>query len=171
VAELTKGLPSPDARLAELIKKRAVAYPRARTNAKLGQQVFTKQCAICHQLGGQGAKVGPQLDGIGIRGLERLLEDTLDPNRHVDAAFRATTFTLLDGRTLTGLVLREEGEVSILADANGKEVRIAKKDIDKRTTSLLSAMPANIDTLIPELDYFHLLAYLLQQKPSDIPKK
>jgi hypothetical protein len=27
-------------------------------------------------------------------------------------------------------------------------------------------MPANVDVTIPEADYYHLLAYLLQQKPK-----
>jgi len=166
VQELTKGLPKPDARLASVIVKRAIAFPKAKPDALKGKEIFTKQCAICHQMANVGAKVGPQLDGIGIRGLERLLEDTLDPNRNVDAAFRATTFNMIDGRTLTGLLLREEGEVSVVVDANGKELRIAKADVDTRKTSLMSAMPANIDTLISEAEYFHLMAYLLQQKPK-----
>ena len=38
--------------------------------------------------------VGPQLDGVGTRGLERLIEDVLDPNRNVDPAFRASHVTL-----------------------------------------------------------------------------
>ena len=37
---------------------------------------------------GKGAKVGPQLDGIGTRGLDRLMEDILDPNRNVDQTLR-----------------------------------------------------------------------------------
>ena len=35
-------------------------------------------------------EIAPHLDGIGNRGLERLLEDVLDPNRNVDQLFRAT---------------------------------------------------------------------------------
>ena len=74
----------------------------------------------------RGPKIGPQLDGIGVRGLDRLLEDVLDPNRNVDQAFRATTLTLKNGQSLTGLVLREEGAVIVLADAQGKEQRIVQ---------------------------------------------
>ena len=66
----------------------------AKADKARGATVFAKNCASCHQLEGQGARVGPQLDGVGLRGLDRVLEDTLDPNRNVDQAFRVTTLSL-----------------------------------------------------------------------------
>ena len=118
---------------------------------------------ICHTLANKGAKVGPQLDGIGIRGLDRLLEDVLDPNRNVDQNFRLTILTLKDGRVVRGLVLREEGQVLVLADDKGKEVRVSKDDVDERTTSQQSPMPATLSDQIPEPDFYNLMAFLLQQ--------
>ena len=94
----------------------------------------------------------------------------LDPNRNVDAAFRATVLNLADGRTLTGLLVREEGQVLVLADAAGKEVRVPQTDVEKRTASPLSPMPANFDTVVPEADFHHLLAYLLEQRAKDPPR-
>lgn len=162
--ELTKNLPLAEKRLDDLIKARAAGFPKAKTDVERGKAVFTKNCAVCHQLNNEGAKVGPQLDGVGIRGLERLLEDTLDPNRNVDQAFRATKLDLKDGRNLTGLLLREEGEVYVLADAQGKEQRIPKADVDQKATANTSAMPANLDTVMTEAEYYHLLRFLLEQK-------
>jgi putative heme-binding domain-containing protein len=164
LAELTRGLPPADQRLQELLRQRHNHFAKARVDIKLGAKVFEKSCAICHQLGGQGAKVGPQLDGVGVRGIDRLLEDILDPNRNVDQSFRATTLALKNGQILSGLVLREEGEVVVLADAQGKEVRIPKKDIEERTVSQLSPMPGNLAEQIPEADFYNLLAYLLAQR-------
>jgi hypothetical protein len=60
--------------------------------------------------------------------------------------------------------LREEGEVLVLADAQGKEVRIPNAEVDERALSKLSPMPANVADLIPEADYYNLLAFLLEQK-------
>jgi putative heme-binding domain-containing protein len=162
--ELTENLPPAEKRLDDLIKARAAGFPKAKTDVAAGKAVFTKNCAVCHQLNNEGAKVGPQLDGVGIRGLERLLEDTLDPNRNVDHAFRATRLDLKDGRTLTGLLLREEGAVYVLADNLGKEQRVSKDDVDKKTTTNTSAMPTNLDTVMTETEYYHLLAFLLEQK-------
>jgi putative heme-binding domain-containing protein len=164
VAELTRGLPSADQQVAELIRRRLQAFPRQKADVALGQKAFATHCAACHQVGGQGGKVGPQLDGVGVRGAERLLEDLLDPNRNVDQAFRATTLALTDGRVLTGLVLREEGAVVVLADALGKEVRVPKADIEERKVSGLSPMPADFGQKVSEADMGHLLAYLLAQR-------
>lgn len=166
LAKLTEGLPSADAKMDKLLAARRKGYAATKADAAKGAAVYEKHCGICHQLAGKGAKVGPQLDGIGIRGLERLLEDTLDSNRNVDQAFRSTSLVLLSGKTVQGLLLREEGEVLVLADNLGKEVRVSKKDVDQRSLSPLSPMPANFDEQIPEADFYHLMAYLLAQKPG-----
>ena len=165
IAELTKGIAAPEKRIDDLIKKRGEGFKNFKADPAKGKEIFTKNCAICHQVNNEGAKVGPQLDGIGIRGIERLLEDTLDPSRNVDAAFKSTTLVLLDGRNPSGLV-REEGAVYVLVDALGKEERIPAKDVDKVVKSNLSSMPANVDAIIPEGEYYHLLAFLLSQRPK-----
>jgi putative heme-binding domain-containing protein len=164
VRTLTAGLPAAAAQIEELIKKRRAGFQTAKPDIEAGKLLFTKHCAICHQIAGQGAKIGPQLDGIGIRGLDRLLEDVLDPNRNVDPAFRAVNLQLADGRSLSGLIIREEGQVVVLADAQGKEQSIPKNQIEQRTTSPLSAMPANVADVMSETEFYALMAYLLSQK-------
>jgi putative heme-binding domain-containing protein len=167
VAALTKGLPSADQKIESLMKQRRQGFQSAKADSQAGLQVYTKSCAICHQISSQGAKIGPQLDGIGGRGLDRLLEDILDPNRNVDQAMRQTTFNLKDGGVVSGLVLREEGQVIVVADQQGKEVRVEKENIDSRRTSILSPMPANLGETIAEKDFYDLLAYLLTQRPKE----
>jgi putative heme-binding domain-containing protein len=168
IAELTAGLPPAGQAVQELLTRRRAGYLKAKTDTVLGAQVFAKNCGNCHQVGGQGAKVGPQLDGVGVRGLDRLLEDVLDPNRNVDQAFRLTTLTLKKGREISGLLLKEEGAVLVLADNQGKEVRVSKDEVDERSTSQASPMPANFAEQIQEADFNNLLAYLLtlQSKPD-----
>jgi putative membrane-bound dehydrogenase-like protein len=166
IAKLTKGLPKADEKLQALLKARRDGFLKATPDAARGQPIFEKNCAICHQVGGKGAKVGPQLDGIGIRGLERVLEDTLDPNRNVDQAFRTTILELKNGQTFSGLLLKEEGEVLVLADAQGKEVRVPKNTVDEKRISPLSPMPADFVDKIPEKEFYDLVAYLLAQRAS-----
>ena len=170
IGDLTKGLPPLDARLAELIKKRATAFASAKPDKEAGAKVFVKHCAACHKIADMGGKIAPQLDGVGIRGLERILEDTLDPNRNVDQAFRARVIITKDEKTITGLMLRVEGEVLIVADGEGKEIRIPTKDIASNRETMLSPMPANVGDIIPEAEFMHLIAYLLDQKAKE-PKK
>jgi putative heme-binding domain-containing protein len=167
VAKLTKGLPSADARLAKLIENRRAAFLKGKPDAARGKIVFETHCAACHIIANKGSKIGPQLDGIGIRGLDRLLEDILDPSRNVDQAFRTTSLTLTDGKIVSGLFLREDGEVLVLADDKGKEVRVPKETVDHRTTVQLSPMPANFGEQIIEADMVHVLAYLLEQRAKN----
>jgi putative heme-binding domain-containing protein len=165
--KLAKGLPAADQKLQELIGKRRDAFVTFKADAEQGQKVFQKHCANCHQIANQGAKVGPQLDGIGNRGLERLLEDVLDPNRNVDQAFRTTIITTKAGQILSGLFLREEGDVVILADKDGKDVRIEKGQIEERAVSPLSPMPGNFLDALAEPELHHLMAYLLTQRSKE----
>ncbi|MCI0700195.1 MAG: c-type cytochrome, partial [Planctomycetia bacterium] len=171
LAALTKGLPPLDQQLAALLKKRTTAFASAKPDKELGAKIFTKHCAACHRIGEQGGKIAPQLDGIGLRGVERLMEDLLDPNRNVDEAFRARSIKTTDDRTITALMLRVEGKVLVLADLEGKEIRLPLKEIVTNRPTMLSAMPANFGETIPEADFYHLLAYLLDQKAKEPPKK
>jgi putative heme-binding domain-containing protein len=111
--------------------------------------------------------VGPQLDGVGVRGLDRILEDVLDPSRNVDQTFRTTNLALKDGRVVSGLLLRDDGAVLVMADAQGKEVRVPKDSVEERAISPLSPMPANFSEQIPDADFQRLVAYLLSQRPPD----
>jgi putative heme-binding domain-containing protein len=164
VANLTKNLPPADQRIANLLKTRATAFAAFKPDKVEGAKLFTKHCAACHRVGDMGGKIAPQLDGIGVRGTERLLEDVLDPNRNVDQAFRARSITLTNDKTLTALMLRVEGKVLVVADLEGKEQRIPLDEIATNRETQLSAMPANFADTIPEKDMHHILAYLLDQK-------
>ena len=92
------------------------------------------------------------------------MEDILDPSRNVDQAFRSTTLELDNGQFVSGLLLREEGKVLVLADNLGKEVRVEGSKVAGRTVGQLSPMPANFAEQIMERDFHHLMAFLLEQR-------
>jgi putative heme-binding domain-containing protein len=160
----TRGLPSEDAAREKLVAARRVGFAAGAGRAEEGRRVFDTHCAACHQIDGRGGLVGPQLAGIGNRGVERLCEDILDPNRNVDHAFRQSLLTLKDGETLPGLFRREEGDLLVLADATGREFTVPKSDVAKREESPLSPMPDNFGEAIPTADFDHLLAFLLSRR-------
>jgi putative heme-binding domain-containing protein len=162
-AALVKNLPPADAQLQKVIEARRAEFKPQQASASRGGEVFTKACAVCHQLEGKGALVGPQLDGIGGRGLERLLEDVLDPNRNVDKAFRTTVYVLKDGETVSGLARREEGDAFIYALANGQEARVPKADVKERRETGTSLMPANFAEALTAAELNDLLAFLLSK--------
>lgn len=163
IKKLTTGLSQNEA-AEKLIEQRRAEYKPGPDDARKGEAVFVQNCSVCHKIGNIGNVVGPQLDGIGNRGLERLLEDVLDPNRNVDNAFRTHVIVLKDGDVVSGLPRREEGELLILADSLGKEVSVKKSDIESRRESQTSLMPENFGDLIPPADFQKLMAFLLSKR-------
>ncbi len=147
----------------KLIDERRAKFFEAEPDAEFGAKVFTQNCAVCHQLDKEGALVGPQLDGVGNRGADRLIEDILDPNRNVDRAFRTTLVVLKDGDVQSGLFRREEGEMVVLADSTGKETSIPKKEIKERRESESSLMPDNFSDVIAPEDFNNLIAFLISK--------
>jgi putative heme-binding domain-containing protein len=163
IKKLTTGL-SRDEAIQKLIDERRAEFKPGPDDAQKGEAIFAQNCGVCHKIGNIGNVVGPQLDGIGNRGLERLLEDVLDPNRNVDRAFRTHVIVLKDGDVVSGLPRREEGELLILADSLGKEVSVKKSDIESRRESETSLMPSNFGDLIPPADFQKLMAFLLSKR-------
>jgi putative heme-binding domain-containing protein len=164
VKQLTRGLPAPQDAVEKLIEQRRKAFASAKASAADGQKVFEKNCAVCHQINGAGKTVGPQLDGVGNRGIDRLIEDVLDPNRNVDPAFRYSNVTLKDTTLITGLQKREEGETLVFVDTTGKEVTVPKGQIKSRAESRLSIMPNNFGEIIPPEEFDQLLTFLMSSK-------
>lgn len=162
--EITRALPPANAGLEEVLKDRLAKFTRERGNAAAGEQLFQTNCAACHRIGVKGNLVGPQLDGIGARGAERLLEDILDPNRTVDPAFRMHFVKKRDGGVLGGLLRREQDDQLIFADAAGQEHAVKKADIAEDQESPYSLMPMGLNEVLAGQALNDLLEYLLARK-------
>ena len=106
------------------------------------------------------------MDGIGARGLDRVIEDVLDPNRNLDPSFRYVTFILIDNDVITALPRREDGDTLLVTDTTGKEISLSKSKIKQRIQSNASLMPDNFATVIPPQDFNDLIAYLLAQRAN-----
>jgi hypothetical protein len=123
-----------------------------------GKAVFTKNCAVCHTLEGQGGKVGPDLTGFGAHTRQEILQEILDPNRSVEGTYRAwlvkTKKEVLSGRMVN------ETQTSIeLIDTTGKTYEISREDIVALKQSDLSVMPEGFESLQPD-ELSSLLEYL-----------
>ncbi len=147
-----------------IIRERVSGYQSASKSLSAGELVFKQHCGSCHQIGGSGGNIGPQLDGIGNRGLLALTEKTLDPNRSVSKSFVNYAITLNDGTVKQGLYRRDEGNLKIFADLSGTEFSVPLGDIKDQTALPFTLMPDNFSNIIPESDYYQLMHYLLEQK-------
>jgi putative heme-binding domain-containing protein len=159
---LTQDLPADAAVRQQLVDDRKKSFEASQADKANGATLYNQLCAVCHQLGGQGALVGPQLDGIGNRGVERVLEDIIDPNRNVDHAFRSQIVVLKDGEIITGLLRREAGALLVLVDSTGKEIPVEKAKIESRRESETSLMPDNFGEAMSAEQMRDLVAFLVQ---------
>ena len=166
LAKIVNSLPKEEERISRLIDSRKQSYAKLGGDIQAGKILYEKNCSVCHQMGGKGKQVGPNLDGIGNRGLDRLCEDILAPNRNVDVAFRSSTILTEEGKIFVGLLKKSEGEQWILIDNKGNAIQIAEQRIDEHRKSLLSPMPANLGESLKDKQFRDLLAYLLSTSSS-----
>jgi putative heme-binding domain-containing protein len=132
-------------------------------DAARGQQVFVEAtCANCHKLGETGRHVGPDLARLADRSRRYLLQETLDPNRILDHRYLEYTFVSVQGRVLTGMLVDEDDDTVMLADANGEPHMIARHDIDDWHSSGRSQMPEGLATNLTLPQMADLFAYLVQ---------
>ena len=143
-----------------MLQKRIAVVSKLKSNFDSGKQLFEKNCQVCHQLAGSGSVIGPQLDGVKTRGLERLAEDILLPHRNVDIAFRTSTLLLDDGTLVAGLVRDSNSTEVRMAKNDGKEVTVSAGEIVSRQDSNRSLMPDNFGDLLSDEQLTDLLAFL-----------
>src|SRR5262249_39406617 len=97
-------------------------------NVAKGKELFTANCATCHQLGTLGNLVGPPLTGMGAHGPAELLVHILDPNKEVEFSYVAISIETKDGETYDGVIARENPTMVALRNAAG-EKEILKSSI------------------------------------------
>jgi putative membrane-bound dehydrogenase-like protein len=135
-------------------------------DAKNGVEIFRKQCAACHQLGGVGNAVGPDLASLGDKSPQALLIAVLDPNRAVEARYVGYTATTKGGRTFSGVLVSETGNSITLAGTDGKQNVILRGDLDELTSSGKSAMPEGLEKEIKPQDLADLIAHVRSVGPQ-----
>jgi putative membrane-bound dehydrogenase-like protein len=128
-----------------------------------GKAVFTKNCAVCHALGGVGASIGPDLTGIGARAKLDFYVDIIDPNRSVEANFRLWTATTKDDESVSGRLESESKTGIEILDLAGQKHLIQRKDIKTLDVSPLSIMPVGFENL-PAKDLTDLFEYMAASK-------
>ncbi|GAB5402170.1 MAG: hypothetical protein Aurels2KO_04010 [Aureliella sp.] len=143
-----------------IVAKRFAALDWSRPSVEKGKHVFETRCASCHQLGGKGAVIGPQLDGAIKRSRQRLAEDILAPNMNVDIAFRTTSLLLDDDSVVAGLITSETNDTVALVQSDGKPQMVAADRIVLRKQSALSLMPRGLAEQISDTELVDLLYFL-----------
>jgi putative membrane-bound dehydrogenase-like protein len=134
-----------------------------------GRMLFTKHCAACHKMFGEGQAVGPELTGSQRTNLDYVLENVLDPSAVVPNEFRMTNFILNDDRVVSGIVLRETKDALTVRTTNDTVI-VPVGDIVSRKQTNLSIMPDGLfDQMKPE-EVRDLVLYLRGKEQVPLPK-
>jgi putative membrane-bound dehydrogenase-like protein len=147
-------------------------------NAERGRQLLAAsaksdlQCLKCHTVRGVGGQIGPDLSVIGKKGSrENLFDSVLDPSKAIADQYVTWQIETRKGLVLVGLLVEETPDYVTLRDGNGKDQRIARKDIQEKIKSPKSLMPDDLLAFMTEDDLVDLVAYLatLQTPALNVP--
>ena len=133
-----------------------------------GRLLFTKTCMQCHTLYNVGGHVGPDLTGSNRSDIDYLLENVVDPNAIIPAEYRTTQIDTTDGRTILGIVKKEDDK-SVTVALAGQDLVIPKSEIKSRHLSSLSMMPEGLVDAFPDADIRDLIAYLRARQQVPLP--
>ncbi|MCI0682408.1 MAG: c-type cytochrome [Gemmataceae bacterium] len=156
-AKLFAASSSPDR--ARLVSDYWITIPD-RGDVQQGSKHFAKHCAACHQLGGIGQQVGPELAAVGDKSPQGLLTAILDPNRAVEARYVNYQATTKSGLTVSGLLQGETSTTITLVAADGKKHDLLRSDLDELTSTGKSVMPEGFEKELPHAAMADLIAFL-----------
>ncbi|MEM9351922.1 MAG: PVC-type heme-binding CxxCH protein [Planctomycetota bacterium] len=136
-------------------------------DAESGRRLFFSsvgsRCATCHQHGGRGGQVGPDLTTIGQSTTrERIVRSILHPSEEVAPQYQAWTLLTSDGKTRVGLRLPRPGDTGVeyYVDAEGNEFQVRSEEVEFREASQVSLMPEGLEKTVSREDFRDLVAFL-----------
>ena len=171
---LAKILVAPNKERAAVVAKMKTALTQLETEGRTadteaGARLFAKNCLTCHQVQGQGLRVGPELAGISNRSADALIEDILDPSKQVTPDYRNFILHTKDGRTLSGLLSAETASSVTLRRAGGTEDTVLRTEIEEFRATGASVMPDGFEQVLRPSDMADLLAFLRRIDTAKLP--
>ena len=139
-------------------------------DAVKGRVVFSKTCASCHKMYGEGAEIGPDLTGSNRGNLDYLLLNSVDPSYDVPDGYKVVVIVTVDGRVLNGVVAEEDGQRVILKTVEQPRVVVLKADIASRHVSEKSIMPDGQFEQMKPQELLDLVKYMQTVEQVELAK-
>ncbi len=147
-----------------------VYQPQQVLDVAAGRKAFEGSCASCHKFGSVGTDHGVaslNLSASPLRSSKAaLLEAVFFPNRKLAAEHDTTIIDTTDGRTITGLVVKEDGASVSLLTAAGASTDVPKTQIKARRKTKSSIMPDSLADTIDRVSMRNLAAFLVATPPT-----
>lgn len=136
-----------------------------------GRNLFhATACVACHRFDGIGGGVGPDLTTIRNKFSTRdLLESIIEPSKIISDQYGASTVTMHDGKSATGLVVERGDLVEIYTSDPAAPPTVANhSDIASIKRVPFSQMPPGLINTLSEDELRDILAFLLSRgNPED----
>jgi putative heme-binding domain-containing protein len=109
---------------------------------------------------GEGANIGPTLNGAGAMGTEALLRSILTPNAAVESGYYRFRVETKDNDLLEGfLVSQNEAEI-VLRQPGSEDMHIRRDRVKRASFTKTSMMPEGLLEALKADDVADLFAYL-----------
>jgi putative heme-binding domain-containing protein len=133
-------------------------------NQTNGRLVFERVCLNCHKVGGRGNDLGPDMTQVAKRlPPVKLVESVIDPNAEVDPKYLSTLVVTDEGKSITGLLVRETDKELVIFD--GKEQkRIPADSIEERVQLKQSSMPEGLAATLSPTEFLDVIEFLKSLK-------
>lgn len=153
-------LANPTSGRAEVVARYAPAL-RLDGSATKGREVFGKNCAACHQIGGAlGTPYGPDLGTIRNRRPESIMGDILNPAFSIANGYDLWNIEMKTGETVQGLIATESPTALTLRGYGGEETILLRQNIKSLKSLNVSVMPAGLESQISPAEMADLLVFL-----------
>jgi putative heme-binding domain-containing protein len=135
-------------------------------DAKAGRALFTKHCAACHRLNGEGGSVGPELTHANRADRDFLLVSLVDPSAVIRKEYLSYTAETRDGRLVTGVVTAQTAATVTLTNAKAEPTTLKRDEIASLRESAVSLMPEGLLTALKPQELRDLFGYLQTLAPK-----
>jgi putative heme-binding domain-containing protein len=135
-------------------------------NLARGKDLFTKlACASCHKLGPEGVSFGPDLTAVFPQyhnDSKEVLRQILEPSLVITNRYRNFQFELQNGDEVSGLIVKEEGELlTVQSGASASLIQMLKKsDLKSQQPQRSSLMPSGLLNQLSPDEILDLLAFV-----------
>lgn len=141
-------------------------------DAKRGRDLYLNTkllaCASCHTMEGVGGRVGPDLTRVwDTQTLEKLLESMVEPSKEIKEGYQTFRVTTASGQVVLGLKITETKEEVVIRDANGRDIRVLKEDVDEIGPTKLSLMPEDAVARLSYDQFIDVLAFLKSKREQE----
>ena len=141
-------------------------------NVAVGAKLFAEKgaCLSCHEVNGQGGRLGPDLSAIGKWSAQALREAILNPNQREGRESNTLFIKTKEGHKIQGLAKNEDTFTLQLIDVTGNFRLLQKKDLAEIKHEDKSLMPEEYGKQFSAEELQDLIAYLKSLRGRDLAK-